>query len=414
LRRYLPTLILLFILFVAGGSFILLSNQHQIATSGFPLFFQKVRGYYLPTFTTDTEGQTLSLIFVGSIVGAVVLTLGLGVGLALGFNQFSKMPLPAAVTESAKPAGKAKPGAAPKVFLADNRSLAVFWVLLIVIAAGFMVLRYIGRPLGALPTLSQLADMKVLHLPGDHIAGLPAFIAGPGDDLTGMQLLVGVLGFAVIGTAVTSFGLAWLFHVLDATVKQGDKLPPTYLDTITADVLAVVERRKPVDALLPTKRVDRALLVIDGLLVVVTLAVMGVWVLSNQRVAAPSGENATAAPATSGQTGSTLEALKTEFAALPAGNAEGGQAVFSSAGCVACHSLEAGVKIVGPSLKSVVTDVPNLRPGYPPEIYFYESITQPGAYVVSGFQDGVMPKNFKTVLAPQQLADVIAFLMTQK
>jgi len=107
-------------------------------------------------------------------------------------------------------------------------------------------------------------------------------------------------------------------------------------------------------------------------------------------------------------------ALQADLAALPPGNAASGQALFSSVGCVACHSLQVGVRIVGPSLAGVATRAASRKAGYSAQLYLYESITHPNAYVVEGFPSGVMPQDFKTRLRPQDLSDLIAFLMTEQ
>jgi nitric oxide reductase subunit C len=54
------------------------------------------------------------------------------------------------------------------------------------------------------------------------------------------------------------------------------------------------------------------------------------------------------------------------------------------------------------------------KPGYSATAYIYESITQPSAFLVPGFTDGLMPKTFKKDLTPQQIADLIAYLETLK
>jgi mono/diheme cytochrome c family protein len=108
------------------------------------------------------------------------------------------------------------------------------------------------------------------------------------------------------------------------------------------------------------------------------------------------------------------EALQVELSALPPGNAASGKSLFSSAGCVACHSLEAGVRIVGPSLSGVATRAATRKAGYSAQLYLYESITLPNAYVVDGFPNGLMPQDFKTRLKSQDLSDLIAFLMTEQ
>src|SRR5690242_16785315 len=84
-----------------------------------------------------------------------------------------------------------------------------------------------------------------------------------------------------------------------------------------------------------------------------------------------------AAPALAPESAAALQA---DLAALPPGNANAGQALFSAAGCVACHSLEAGVRIVGPSLAGVATRAASRKPGYSAQLYLYESITHPSAY----------------------------------
>lgn len=121
---------------------------------------------------------------------------------------------------------------------------------------------------------------------------------------------------------------------------------------------------------------------------------------------------ATPAPAAAGAV--SPEVLQAELAALPPGDASASQALFAAVGCSACHSLQPGVRIVGPSLAGVATRAVTRRAGYSAPLYLYESVTRPSAYVVAGFPDGLMPKDFKQRLKPQELADVIAFLLTEK
>jgi len=108
------------------------------------------------------------------------------------------------------------------------------------------------------------------------------------------------------------------------------------------------------------------------------------------------------------------EQLQADLAALPAGSAASGMALFTSVGCVACHSLVPNVRVVGPSLAGVATRAPTRKTGYTAQMYLYESITEPNAYVVDTFPSGVMPQDFRKRLKPQDLADLIAFFMTQK
>jgi len=93
-------------------------------------------------------------------------------------------------------------------------------------------------------------------------------------------------------------------------------------------------------------------------------------------------------------------------AAAPAGNADAGKAVFSGVGgCSACHSVEAGKVLVGPSLAGIAEDsAAELR----------ASIVNPGANVEEGFDAGVMPTDYGTKLTEQQINDLVAYLSTLK
>jgi mono/diheme cytochrome c family protein len=85
--------------------------------------------------------------------------------------------------------------------------------------------------------------------------------------------------------------------------------------------------------------------------------------------------------------------------------------------CSGCHMAQgAGT---GPQLGGTFTRITDERlklaqfAGYTPEKYIIESIVQPSNYLVPGFQD-LMIKNLGENLSPQDIADLIAFLETQK
>ena len=98
---------------------------------------------------------------------------------------------------------------------------------------------------------------------------------------------------------------------------------------------------------------------------------------------------------------------------LPAGDPARGEALFSGQepapdgqplGCQACHSVT-GEALVGPPLDAVAVPA-----GYDSlEDYLVESIVQPGAHIVEGFQD-VMPKDFGERLDAQSLSDLVSYL----
>lgn len=92
-----------------------------------------------------------------------------------------------------------------------------------------------------------------------------------------------------------------------------------------------------------------------------------------------------------------------------------GQRLFSSAPaiCSTCHSLQADVVIVGPSLAGIANRAGSRVEAQNAEAYIRNSILHPGDFVVPGFQD-VMQKNFGDLLSGDQINDLIAFLMTQQ
>lgn len=104
---------------------------------------------------------------------------------------------------------------------------------------------------------------------------------------------------------------------------------------------------------------------------------------------------------------------------LPTGDAANGDLLFHGKGpgnqypCSSCHSLD-GVAGAGPSLKGIATTAETRKDGYEAERYIHESIVSPSAFVVEGFADGIMPKVFSQTMSKQDLADILAYLLTQK
>lgn len=107
-----------------------------------------------------------------------------------------------------------------------------------------------------------------------------------------------------------------------------------------------------------------------------------------------------------------LAVIEAEYAELPVGDATNGKELFTGRGCVACHSLEEGVRVVGPSMAGIGARAATTEPEVSAAVYLYKSITRPNATVTEGFAPGLMPQNFKATLPPQELADLIAYLLT--
>jgi mono/diheme cytochrome c family protein len=92
-----------------------------------------------------------------------------------------------------------------------------------------------------------------------------------------------------------------------------------------------------------------------------------------------------------------------------------GKRVYLDSGCGGCHSIDgltAGT--VGPDQTHIGTVAETRIPGFSAEEYIHESILNPSAYVVEGYQDNIMPKNFGSLLDSNEISDLVAFLLSLK
>jgi mono/diheme cytochrome c family protein len=102
------------------------------------------------------------------------------------------------------------------------------------------------------------------------------------------------------------------------------------------------------------------------------------------------------------------------------GDATRGEALFkqtiigsaSAPGCITCHSLEAGVILVGPAQNNVGAEAGMRVPGQSAEVYLRESIVNPDAYLVEGFPAGLMYQFYERDLTAQQIDDLVAYMLT--
>lgn len=108
---------------------------------------------------------------------------------------------------------------------------------------------------------------------------------------------------------------------------------------------------------------------------------------------------------------------------LPAGDAKSGEALATSLGCTACHIAAptgpawlpaAGQPGIGERAATRLSEADYKGQATTPEQYLFEAIVAPGAFVVSGFQEGIMPATYANTLTEQNMADLIAYLLTLK
>ena len=115
---------------------------------------------------------------------------------------------------------------------------------------------------------------------------------------------------------------------------------------------------------------------------------------------------------------------------LPAGDAAHGEQLFkqlakqasgTNAPCTACHSLVPNEVKTGPSLAGVASRAASREPGKTAEQYIRESIQQPNAFIVpdnpaykGANGKSLMPEGLGNLMSDQDLADLIAYLLTLK
>jgi cytochrome c2 len=106
--------------------------------------------------------------------------------------------------------------------------------------------------------------------------------------------------------------------------------------------------------------------------------------------------------------------------ALIAGDPQRGQEIFETGGgvintkCINCHTLdgsEADGDNAGPTMLGIATAAGERVPGLSAEAYLLQSILDPSAYVVEGYEDK-MEKSYQWLLNEEDQAALVVFLLT--
>ena len=93
------------------------------------------------------------------------------------------------------------------------------------------------------------------------------------------------------------------------------------------------------------------------------------------------------------------------------GDAVNGEALFAAQGCSGCHSTGAN-RVVGPGLSGVGTTAETRVAGLNADEYLTQSIKSPNAFVVPDFFADLMPATFGQTLSEQEIADIVAYLIS--
>jgi mono/diheme cytochrome c family protein len=112
--------------------------------------------------------------------------------------------------------------------------------------------------------------------------------------------------------------------------------------------------------------------------------------------------------------GEVIEVLATPTAVAVTPESRG-QAVYAQMGCGACHTISGiSAGTLAPNLTQIGTVAETRVEGMTAEEYITQSIIDPNAFVVEGFQPDLMPKTFGEQLTDEQLSDLVAFLLAQQ
>ncbi len=135
---------------------------------------------------------------------------------------------------------------------------------------------------------------------------------------------------------------------------------------------------------------------------------VAILVAGSALLLAGCGSEGTVSPTAAGVEG-TMARQQTTAPTLAKGNPAAGKTLFSSQGCTGCHTYgPAGSHAtIGPDLDKLAQYAQKANEGPLPQ-FVATSITDPGAYVESGYQN-VMPTSFAN-LPKKQLADLVSFL----
>jgi cytochrome c2 len=106
---------------------------------------------------------------------------------------------------------------------------------------------------------------------------------------------------------------------------------------------------------------------------------------------------------------------KIAFEDLPQGDPARGETIFedgknNATACKTCHNT-GDVKQTGPGLAGFGERASERVDGESAAEYAYHSILRPSRHVVTGFSN-VMPSDYEEKLTPQDIADLIAYLLT--
>ncbi len=102
------------------------------------------------------------------------------------------------------------------------------------------------------------------------------------------------------------------------------------------------------------------------------------------------------------------------------GNPQAGEQLFfqtqqlaGAPTCSTCHKIDPDEPaVVAPNLNGIAIRAQHRVPGQTAEAYLRESILDPYAYIVEGYESSIMVRTYGDQLSEQQIRDLLAYLLT--
>lgn len=91
--------------------------------------------------------------------------------------------------------------------------------------------------------------------------------------------------------------------------------------------------------------------------------------------------------------------------------------VANVSSCRSCHAVapdDDTTTTLGPNLSGIGTHAATRVPGMTAYDYLVESIIAPDAYVVAGYEPGLMPHTYRVALTDDQVDALVSYLLTLK